>query len=644
MPIPGTTKNIFSRFAKGLLCAGIIAAIVASCSSDDEDAAPHAFNYGVASGDPKADGMILWTRITLGSESPDEITVTWEIAEWSSDESMSNVITTGTTTTDASQNYTVKVDTEGLAANQRYNYRFRVGDVESVVGHTRTLPSADADVSELKFAVFSCANLPKGYFHSYAHAADQASNAGDIDAVIHLGDYLYEYDSSGYPSLVGRGDNNTDTALFSPNKELTELADYRLRHAQYKSDPDLQELHRLVPFIAVWDDHESANDAWKNGAENHDEATEGSWTERKAAALQAYHEWMPIRTYTENGTEDRERIYRSFDYGNLANLMMLDTRLVGRDQQIDQVQLLLANHDETAFIDNGTPVNPYDNFTAFAMGAGSLTYTGQFGQVQAAKAAIDAAVNDTSRSLLGSSQETWLTGQVANSVANGETWQIFGQQVIAADVTAPNYLLGTDNITEYTSFLSQDSATLLQTLANAGTGAAQLVAVLAGAYGQPYNLDSWDGYGAAQRAFMQILGQANNAIVLSGDTHNAWGNQLIGDNSTDFVGVELATPGVSAPGLEEYLTTTLAPLASNDPTILETIAGVQASNSPDFSLSNTRLPFLNLTDRGYMLVTITPDNVTNEWRFVSSVAADNFTLLGTQSTVVPVGTKRIQIQ
>jgi len=305
--------------------------------------------------------------------------------------------------------------------------------------------------------------------------------------------------------------------------------------------------------------------------------------------------------------------------------------------------LLLANHDETAFIDNGTPVNPYDNFGAFAMGVGNLTYATQFGQVQAAKAAIDATVNDTSRSLLGSSQETWLTGQVANSVANSETWQIFGQQVIAADVTAPNYLLGTDNITEYTSFLSQDSATLLQTLANAGTGAAQLVAVLAGAYGQPYTLDSWDGYGAAQRAFMQILRQANNAIVLSGDTHNAWGNQLIGDNSTDFVGVELATPGVSAPGLEEYLTTTLAPLASNDPTILETIEGVQTSNSPDFSLQNSRLPFLNITDRGYMLVTITPDNVTNEWRFVSSVASDNFTLLYTQSAVVPVGTKRIEL-
>ena len=143
---------------------------------------------------------------------------------------------------------------------------------------------------------------------------------------------------------------------------------------------------------------------------------------------------------------------------------------------------------------------------------------------------------------------------------------------------------------------------------------------------------------------MQILRQANNAIVLSGDTHNAWGNQLIGDNWTDFVGVELATPGVSAPGLEEYLTTTLAPLASNS-TILETIVGVQTSNSPDFTPENSRLPFLNITDRGgYMLVTITPNNVTNEWRFVSSVSSDNFTLLDTQSAVVPVGTKRIQIQ
>ena len=132
--------------------------------------------------------------------------------------------------------------------------------------------------------------------------------------------------------------------------------------------------------------------------------------------------------------------------------------------------------------------------------------------------------------------------------------------------------------------------------------------------------------------------------MFSGDTHNAWGNQLIGDNSTDFVGVEIATPGVSAPGLEEYLTTTLAPLASNDPTILETIVSVQTSNSPDFSLRNSHLLFLNFTDRSYMLVTITPDNVTNEWRFVSSVSTDNFTLLGTQSAVILVGTKRIQIQ
>ena len=204
MLTPRTAKNIFSRFAKGLLCASITTTIVACCLSDDEDASRHALDYGDASAYPKADGMIFWTRITPGSESPDEITVTWEVAKWSNDESMSNVVASGTTTTDSSQNYTVKVDTDGLAANQRYNYHFRVGDSKSLVGHTGTLPSADADVSELKFAVFSCANLPKGYFYSYAHAADQTTNAGDIDAVIHLGDYLYEYDSSGYPYSSGK--------------------------------------------------------------------------------------------------------------------------------------------------------------------------------------------------------------------------------------------------------------------------------------------------------------------------------------------------------------------------------------------------------------------------------------------------------
>ena len=636
------------RWAQVLILSGTLFGLVVGCSSSDDDSAVQAptveFEYGVASGDPAADGVILWTRVTPLDNQTETVQVRWEVAR-STDESMNNVVRSGSFTSSAASDFTVKIDVDGLDPQTPYTYRFSAGGAQSVVGHTQTLPEPDADLSELKFAVFSCANLPKGYFHAYAHAAQEAREFGDLDAVIHLGDYFYEYDASGYPSLVGRDGDNTAESLFSPNKELITLEDYRLRHGQYKQDKDLQELHRLVPFIPVWDDHESANDAWRDGAENHNEG-EGLWTDRKAAALQAYHEWMPIRTYTDsNGAEQRERIYRSFDYGNLASLIMLDTRLTGRDEQIDQVSLLLENHDESAFLDNGSPINPYDNFAAYATGAGTLSYAPQFFQLMTAKAAVDAAVDDANRSLLGSTQEAWLSTEVQRSVDRGETWQIFGQQVIAADVTAPNYLLGTGDLSQYLSLLSRDPVSLGQYLQSAGSQAAQLVAVLAGAYGQPYNLDSWDGYGAAQRNFMGLLRQTNNAIVLSGDTHNAWGNQLIGDNATDFVGVELATPGVSAPGLEEYLTTTLAPLTATDPTILQTIGGVQVSNSPDFSLPNTRLPYLNLTDRGYLVVTITPDNVTSEWRFVPSVATalDNITLLQTNRAVVPAGSRRIEL-
>jgi alkaline phosphatase D len=624
------------RWAVHFLVASAVIGLTVSCAASDDDndnketTTTYAFDYGVASGDPEADGVILWTRVTP-SDNVSEVAVTWEIAtkDNATDETMSNVVASGTFTTNAARDYTVKVDADNLNADTQYTYRFTVGDTNSVVGHTRTLPAANASVEQLRFAVFSCANYPKGYFNPYDDAAKQS----DLNAVIHLGDYFYEYGPDGYPSLVGRGDNNTDPLLFSPANELLTLADYRTRHGQYKQDADLQELHRKVPFITVWDDHETANDAWRDGAENHDETTEGSWTDRKAVALQAYHEWMPIRTYAANGIEDRERIYRSFDFGDLASLVMLDTRIAGRDQQISQVNTILANHNPQAFLDsdNVTPVNPYDN----------LTYPTQFVLLQDSQAKMDEALSDSSRSLLGATQETWLDEQVSNST---ETWQIFGQQIIAAQVDSPNYLLGSDNVTDYLSYLSMDAATLQQALAGLSeTQQAQILAVYTGAYGQPYNWDAWDGYGEAQRKFYDVLKQANNPIVLSGDTHNAWGNQLIGDNATDFIGVELATPGVSAPGLEEYLATTLSPLTSADPTTLETIAGVQAINSPDGTTANSRMQFMNITDRGYMLVTITPDNVTNEWRFVSGVNSQDYTISSTETAVVQAGTRTISV-
>jgi alkaline phosphatase D len=206
------------------------------------------------------------------------------------------------------------VDATGLEAGKSYFYRFKAGSTVSSVGKTRTLPASTA--TEVKFAVFSCANYPEGYFNVYGLASQS-----DAQYAIHLGDYLYEYPNGTYPTTA------TPSRVHAPVTEIYSLADYRTRHAQYKTDPDLKVLHASMPMIAVWDDHEIANDAYKDGAENHDATKEGTFSDRKAAALQAYHEWMPIRTGS-----DKSIIYRSFDFGSVLSLHMLDTRLIGRDK------------------------------------------------------------------------------------------------------------------------------------------------------------------------------------------------------------------------------------------------------------------------------------------------------------------------
>lgn len=237
------------------------------------------FLYGVASGDPLADRVILWTHAKFPNGNGD-VLLRYEVA---SDKAFSQVVASGDARATASMGHTVKVDATGLSAGNTYYFRFRYGDVKSPVGLTRTLPTTAA--TSVSMAVMSCANYPAGRFHVYAEAArSQAQYA------VHLGDYLYEYAANGYASesaeALGR--------VSDPSHEILTLADYRLRHAQYKSDPDSKTLHAAMPMIAVWDDHEIANDAFKDGAENHDSATEGAWAARREAALQAYHEWMPF--------------------------------------------------------------------------------------------------------------------------------------------------------------------------------------------------------------------------------------------------------------------------------------------------------------------------------------------------------------
>ncbi|MGB3616642.1 MAG: alkaline phosphatase D family protein [Catalinimonas sp.] len=322
------------------------------------------FYHGVASGDPLTDRVILWTRVTPDDDEP--LTVSWEVA---TDPEMQNVVLSGDTITNAERDYTVKVDAVGLAAGTTYYYRFATLGRNSITGRTKTAPT---DPTHLKFAVVSCSNLLAGYFNAYGRIADR----NDLDGVIHLGDYIYEYPDDVYGDSTLMAD---EMRYVLPRHEIVELNDYRTRYSVYRLDRDLIRAHQQHPFITVWDDHESANDAWKNGAENHDPDSiynaegdrEGNWETRLGNARQAYFEWLPLRDRGEH------KLYRKLEYGDLADLIMLDTRIEGREEQVSSV--------------------------------------------------LDPAMYAEERTLLGTEQKAWLKEQLATSTAR---WKIVANQVM----------------------------------------------------------------------------------------------------------------------------------------------------------------------------------------------------------------------
>ncbi len=533
------------------LAAALAAVSLAACS---DPRLTVAFDHGVASGDPLADRVILWTRATPSRAEP--VTLQWQVAR---DAAFTQVVASGAVGASADSDWTAKVDAQGLAAGTAYFYRFTHADQASPVGRTRTLPTGSP--AQAKLAVVSCANYPAGYFNVYA---DVAAEPG-LDAVLHLGDTIYEYARDQYASAdaaaLGR--------LVDPAGELLTLADYRRRHAQYRADPDYQAMLAAVPLIAVWDDHEVANDAWRGGAENHTPATEGDWEARRAAGLQAFVEWMPIRL---PDASKPDQIYRRFAFGDLATLHMLDTRHVGRDRPL-----------------------------SFA------TYAGPGGAFDGAAFLADLA--DPTRQLLGAEQVGWLQAGLAGSSA---TWELLGQQILMGRMVVPAPIaLQQVSVSDYAAL-----AALAQT--DPGALTPQQQAILQ-APSIPYNLDAWDGYAAARET---VLGTARaldkNLVVLSGDTHNAWANDL-DDLDGNPVGVELAGPGVSSPGFEEIF-------ANEEPVAFA--AGVTQLIGP--------LVYADSARRGWLLVTATPDAVTGDWRFVSTVKSRSHT--GASGKVLAVHT------
>ncbi|WP_151479210.1 alkaline phosphatase D family protein [Streptomyces albicerus] len=313
-PAPRRRTVVKAAAATAVLAAPLAAALPARAAE-----AP-AFLHGVASGDPLPDGILLWTRVTPTAEAipgsglgPD-VEVGWTVAL---DKAFTNIVAKGSTTATAATDHTVKADVRGLKPATTYWFRFTSGTADSPAARTRTAPAHDAAVAGMRFGVVSCANWEAGYFSAYRHLAAR----GDLDAWLHLGDYIYEYGTGEY------GTRDTVVRPHAPAHEIVSLADYRTRHGRYKTDPDLQALHAAAPVIAIWDDHEFANDAWSGGAENHTEGAEGTWSARQSAAKQAYFEWMPVRPATEGTT------YRRLRFGRLADLSLLDLRSY-RSQQV----------------------------------------------------------------------------------------------------------------------------------------------------------------------------------------------------------------------------------------------------------------------------------------------------------------------
>jgi alkaline phosphatase D len=320
-----TTTPTFSR--RSVLAGGAGAVAVTTAAPGARAVADHqVFRHGVASGDPLPRAVVLWTRVTPtatatpGSGAGPRVRVTWEVA---TDRGFREVVRRGAVRTGPARDHTVKVDATRLRPDTAYYYRFTCRGETSPVGRTRTAPARNATPDGLRFGVVSCANLQAGWFSAYRHLARR----DDLHAVIHLGDYLYEY----APGEYGYGRANTDIRPHAPAREMVSLADYRQRHAQYKTDPDLRALHARHPFIVTWDDHEVTNDAWRDGAENHQPA-EGDYAARRAAAHRAYDEWMPVRMSGTAATGDGTRLFRTLRFGALAELSMLDLRTY-RDQQ-----------------------------------------------------------------------------------------------------------------------------------------------------------------------------------------------------------------------------------------------------------------------------------------------------------------------
>ncbi|MGF1543299.1 MAG: alkaline phosphatase D family protein [Parvularculaceae bacterium] len=463
-----------------------------SASVDDADAV---FAYGVASGDPAARSVVLWTALSLAAVSrpvgADDIDVACFVG---ARPDLADAKLVARLTTNAARGYTVKHVAEGLDPGATYYYRFDALGARSPVGRTRTLPEGGVD--QARFAVVSCSNYPFGYFNVY----DQIARTDDLNAVVHLGDYLYEYGGDGYGGEAGARLGRAH----EPAREILTLEDYRLRHAQYKSDPSSRAMHARHPLISIWDDHETANNSWTDGAQNHDPATEGDWDARRRAALQAYYEWMPVREPIEG--RPREALFRKYAFGDLLTMTAIETRLMARSRQFEYSDIVpnLKTPEDIA------------NFR-------------------------DVVLWDQAREMLGAAQLDYLDRSFREASAAGQPWRLIANLVIMAEVIAP----------DLSPHVTEEQIVELEKQWDEVRAFIEFSKL-----GLPQNLDAWDGYPAARDRLYRKLQDtaAEGVIVLTGDTPTWWANDLARRDGAP-VGVELGVSSVTSPSpfREEFL-------------------------------------------------------------------------------------------
>ena len=507
------------------------------------------FAHGVASGDPEPGRAILWTRVTPDAPAP--VRLVWEVAR---DGDFAAPTHAGVIATDAESDWTVKIDAIDLEPDTLYHYRFRTDRASSATGRFRTLPVGEVERASL--AVVSCSNYAAGFFHAYRDIAER----DDLLAVLHLGDYLYEDGAGGYATenaaRLGRE--------FDPGNEgeLLALADYRARHATYRRDADLQAMHAALPMIAVWDDHEIANNVWAGGADGHG-ADEGDFEARRRAARRAWLEWLPVRV---DARAEAPRLFRRFEIGTLVSISMLDARQHARDAAV-------ARRD---WIDPATGAFDRDGYAR--------------------------AVADPARTMLGEAQREWL---VEGWRASGARWQLLGQQVLMSEVAVPQEMR-LDAERRYTPELVAELAGLARRR-RAGDPALDAASLARLGATVPYYADGWLGYAAERRALLDAAAELDlDLVVVGGDSHNAWAGRLEASDGR-AVGAEYATTAVTSPGLARVFG----------------VEGVEAAAALEADLADLidGVEYCNVRERGYLVVGFDAERAVGEWVLFDTVVS-----------------------